>query len=78
MLRVMGAAFVLDSIYYVPDGLLRKELRFKSRALPEVAGSLGSVVTTIVLLLLGGGVLSYAVGFVTAERYSLHLDLQTD
>ena len=65
MLRVMGAAFVLDSIFYVPDGLLRKELRFKSRALPEVAGSLAAVVTTIALLLLGGGVLSYAVGFVT-------------
>jgi O-antigen/teichoic acid export membrane protein len=64
MLRVMGIAFLLDSIYYVPDGLLRKELRFKSRALPEVAGSLGAGVTTIALLLLGGGVLSYAVGFV--------------
>jgi O-antigen/teichoic acid export membrane protein len=64
MLRVMGAAIVLDSIFYVPDGLLRKELRFKSRALPEVAGSLGAVGTTIALLLLGGGVLSYAVGFV--------------
>src|SRR5215213_3764003 len=64
MLRVMGAAIVLDSIFYVPDGLLRKELRFKSRALPEVAGSLVAVVTTIALLLLGGGVLSYAVGFV--------------
>jgi O-antigen/teichoic acid export membrane protein len=65
MLRVMGAAFVLDSIFYVPDGLLRKELKFKSRALPEIAGSLVAVVTTITLLLLGGGVLSYALGFVT-------------
>jgi lipopolysaccharide exporter len=64
MLRVMGVAFVLDALFYVPDGLLRKELKFKNRALPEVAGSLGAVVTTIVLLLMGGGVLSYAVGFV--------------
>lgn len=64
MLRVMGLAFVLDAVFYVPDGLLRKELRFKSRALPEVAATFGAVVTTVVLLLLGAGVLSYAIGLV--------------
>ncbi len=64
LLRVVGLAFILDTIFYVPDGLLRKELRFKSRALPEIAGTFGAVVVTIALLLSGVGVLSYAVGLV--------------
>ena len=64
MLRVVGLALISDALFYVPDGLLRKELRFKSRALPEVAGTVGAVVTTIALLLSGAGVLSYAVGLV--------------
>ena len=64
MLRIVGLALISDALFYVPDGLLRKELRFKSRALPEVAGAVGAVVTTIALLLSGAGVLSYAVGLV--------------
>ncbi len=64
VLRLMGLALILDAVFYVPDGLLRKELEFKSRALPEIAGTLGAGVVTIVLLLSGVGVLSYAVGFV--------------
>src|SRR5215212_2175505 len=64
VLRVMGVAFILDSLFYVPDGLLRKELRFKNRALPEVAGTFGAVVVTIALLLSGVGVLSYAIGVI--------------
>ena len=67
LLRVMGLTFILDAIFYVPDGLLRKELRFKNRALPEVAGTLGAAVVTVALLLLGTGVLSYAVGFVVGS-----------
>jgi O-antigen/teichoic acid export membrane protein len=64
MLRVAGLALIADAIFYVPDGLLRKELRFKSRVLPEVAGTFGAVVTTLGLLFSGAGVLSYAVGLV--------------
>jgi O-antigen/teichoic acid export membrane protein len=64
ILRVAGLALIPDSIFYVPDGLLRKELRFKSRVLPEVAGTFGAVVITVALLLSGVGVLSYAVGLV--------------
>jgi len=60
----MGLALIADGIFYVPDGLLRKELRFKSRVLPEIAGTFGAGVVTVTLLILGGGVVSYAIGFV--------------
>lgn len=76
MLQFMGLAFILDAIYYVPDGLLRKELRFKSRALPEVAGTFGAVVATILLLLSGVGILSYAVGLVLQSAIRCVLTLR--
>ena len=75
VLRVMGLALVLDAIFYVPDGLLRKELEFKSRALPEVAGTLGAVAVTVGLLLSGVGVLSYALGFVVESAIRCFLTL---
>ena len=64
VLRVMGLALIADAVFYVPDGLLRKDLKFKSRALPEIAGTFGAALATVGLLLLGVGILSYAVGFV--------------
>ena len=75
VLRVMGLALVLDAVFYVPDGLLRKELEFKSRALPEVAGTLGAVLVTVGLLLSGFGVLSYAFGFVVESGIRCALTL---
>ncbi len=75
VLRVMGLALVLDAVFYVPDGLLRKELEFKSRALPEVAGTLGAVLVTVGLLLSGVGVLSYALGFVVESAVRCVLTL---
>ena len=65
VLRIMGLALIADAIFYVPDGLLRKALKFKSRALPEIAGTFGAALTTVGLLLSGVGILSYAVGFVS-------------
>jgi O-antigen/teichoic acid export membrane protein len=64
VLRIMGLALIPAALSFVSDGLLRKELRFKSRALPEIVGALVGVTTTVVLLLFGAGVSSYAVGFV--------------
>jgi teichuronic acid exporter len=64
VLRVMGLALLADMLFYVPDGLLRKELRFKSRAVPEIAATFGAGVATIGLLLLGVGIMSYAIGYV--------------
>ena len=75
VLRVMGLALVLDAVFYVPDGLLRKELEFKSRALPEVASTLGAVLVTVGLLLWGFGVLSYAFGFVVESGIRCALTL---
>jgi len=64
LLRVMALALIFDGIFYVPDGLLRNELDFRGRALPEISGAFGSAAVTIVLLLLGAGILSYGVGLV--------------
>jgi lipopolysaccharide exporter len=65
MLRVMGPVLLLDGVFYVPDGLLRKELKFKERVLPEVLGIFAFATITITLLHLGVGVVSYAVGFLS-------------
>ena len=67
MLRVMAPGLLADAIFYVPDGWLRKQLRFKIRMVPEVGCSLGAVVTTMALLLMGVGVLSFAIGYL-AEK----------
>ena len=64
LFRVMGISLVIDSLAYVPGGLLRKQLKFKTLALPEVAGTIGAGVVTVSLILSGLGVVSYAVGFV--------------
>lgn len=63
VLRIMGLSIIVQSVSYVPDGLLRKALRFKERAVPELASTFTAAVTTIALLLLGAGIVSYAVGF---------------
>jgi O-antigen/teichoic acid export membrane protein len=64
LLRVMGLTFLPDAIFYVPDGMLRKQLRFRSRVLPEIVATFGAGVVTVAALLLGVGVLSYGLGFV--------------
>jgi O-antigen/teichoic acid export membrane protein len=64
MLSIMGLTLIPEAIAYVPDGLLRKELKFKSRALPEVVSTFLAAIVTIGLVLLGVGALSFAVGFV--------------
>ena len=76
VLRVMGLALIADSVFYVPDGMLRKALKFKSRALPEIAGTFGAALATVGLLLLGVGILSYAVGFVVESLIRCMLTLK--
>lgn len=76
VLRLMGLALILDAVFYVPDGLLRKELEFKSRALPEVVSTLGAGLVTVGLLLSGVGVLSYAAGFVVESAVRCVLTLR--
>lgn len=76
VLQIMGLSLILDAIFYVPDGMLRKELRFKSRVLPEVAGAVVFATTTITLVILGFGVLSYAIGFVAESVVRCALTLR--
>jgi O-antigen/teichoic acid export membrane protein len=64
LLRVAALALIFDGIFYVPDGLLRKELDFRGRALPEIAGAFGAAAVTILLLVSGAGILSYGAGLV--------------
>jgi polysaccharide transporter, PST family len=77
MLRVMGPVLLLEGITYVPDGLLRKELRFKERVLPEISGIFAFATVTIALLLIGVGVVSYAVGFVAESAVRCSLTIWT-
>ena len=76
VLRVMGLALIADSVFYVPDGMLRKALKFKSRALPEITGTFGAALATVGLLFLGVGILSYAVGFVVESLIRCMLTLK--
>ena len=75
LLRIMALALIFDGIFYVPDGLLRKELDFRGRALPEIGGTFGSAVITIVLLLLGGGIFAFGVGLVAQSAIRCVLTL---
>ena len=75
LLRVMALALIFDGIFYVPDGLLRKDLNFRGRALPEIVGAFGAAVVTIVLLLLGVGILSFGVGLVAQSAIRCVLTL---
>jgi O-antigen/teichoic acid export membrane protein len=77
MLRIMACTFVLEGIAYVPDGLLRKQLAFRERVLPEVSGTFALATVTITLLYLGGGVVSYAVGFVIESAVRCSLTIAT-
>lgn len=64
ILRIMGLTLIPEAIAYVPDGLLRKDLRFKDRAVPEIVGIFASGALTITLMLSGFGVVGYAIGYV--------------
>jgi O-antigen/teichoic acid export membrane protein len=67
VLRVMAPGLLAAAIFFVPDGWLRKQLRFRSRSMAEVGSSFGAVVTTIALLFLGVGVMSFAVGYLVEQ-----------
>jgi lipopolysaccharide exporter len=75
LLRVMALALLFDGVFYVPDGLLRKNLNFKGRALPEILGAFGAAVVTVALLLLGVGILSFGVGLVAQSMIRCVLTL---
>ena len=76
VLRVMGISLIPFGILCVPDGLLRKELKFRRRALPELGGTIGGGAVTITLVLLGFGVMGYAVGIVVERSLGCALTLR--
>ncbi len=67
LLRLMALGLLADAAYFVPDGLLRKQLKFKLRSLPEFGCGFAAVFTTVTLLFLGVGILSFAVGYVVEK-----------
>jgi len=75
LLRIMALALIFDGIFYVPDGLLRKELNFRGRSLPEISGTFGSALITILLLLLGVGIFSFGAGLVAQSAIRCVLTL---
>src|SRR5215212_8443309 len=42
LLRVASLVLIFDGVFFVPAGLLRKELNFRGRALPEIVGAFGA------------------------------------
>lgn len=67
LLRVMTPGLLADAAFFVPDGFLRKQLKFKIQSLPTVGSAFGAVVATVALLYLGVGVLSFAVGYLVEK-----------
>lgn len=76
VLRVMGVSLIPFGILCVPDGLLRKELKFQRRVLPELGGAIGGGAVTITLVVLGFGVMGYAVGIVVERSLGCVLTLR--
>lgn len=75
LLQVMALGLIFDGIYSVPDGLLRKELNFRGRALPEISGAFGAAIVTILLLYLEIGVLSFGAGHLAQSMIRCGLTL---
>jgi PST family polysaccharide transporter len=67
LLRVLGFSLLLSGIGSTPDALLRKELDFRRRMVPEVSRALLKGVAQVGLALLGFGAWSLVVGQVAGE-----------
>jgi O-antigen/teichoic acid export membrane protein len=69
VLRVMAPGLLAEAMFFVPDGWLRKQLKFRIRSVAEVGSSFVAVVTTITLLFLEVGVMSFAVGYLVEKIF---------
>lgn len=66
LIRVLAIALVLNALSTVPSALLRRNLDFRRRLIPEVSGAIVKTVLTIGLALSGYGVWSLVYGQLAA------------
>ena len=69
-IRVMSAALIISGAANVPLALLDKHLKFKRRAVPEVAGAIAYATVSIALAAEGFGVWSLVVGWLAMSVVS--------
>lgn len=62
IIRVLSFQFVISGLAVIPEALLGRALRFKARALIDLASNVAGGVTTLTLAWLGHGVWSLVVG----------------
>ena len=58
----LSLLITIDGLWVVPDGLLRRDLRFKHLALSQFVAEFGGGVLTVVMAFMGFGVWSFVVG----------------
>lgn len=76
IIRVLAAQFIISSFTVIPESLLGRQLRFKSRALVDLASNVLGGVVTLSLALSGAGVWSLIAGamvVVTAKAIGLNI-----
>ncbi len=67
MFRILGAAVFARGFFQIPDALLKRDLRFRSRTLVAFARALTRMVVAVGLAAAGFGVMSAAWGLFVAE-----------
>lgn len=67
LVRILALAFVAGGLAQVPDGILRRDLRFSRRLLTELARTIGQGVVSVALALAGFGAASIAWGYVAGQ-----------
>jgi len=69
--QVMALIVLFQALRIVPDALLMKEMLFGRRALPTIIGTMGGIVISLSLAVLGFGVWSLVAGAVTLALLEL-------
>lgn len=67
VLRVLGLIIIIDGLWVIPEGLLKRDLRFKNLAIIQLSAETTSSLTAIALALNGFGLWSLVIGNIMAE-----------
>ncbi len=67
ILRVMSIVVTIDSLWIVPEALLRRELRFKQLGISQIISDLSSSLISVICALNGLGVWSLVIGAIASE-----------